>query len=73
LRNSSDNLAIPRRLLGLPHQHRQLLRQLLQHIIDAQKVLLGPRQLQLRLVPPRIKPEIPAASSSTRRRPWAWR
>ena len=49
------NFAIPRGLFGLPDQHRQLLRQPLQHIIDAQQVRLGPRQLQLGLVPAGIK------------------
>ena len=47
--------AVPRRLLGLPGQDRQLLRQSLQHVIDPQQVLLRARQFQLGLMPPRVK------------------
>ena len=49
------DLAVSRRLFCLPDQHRQLLRQTFQHIIDPQQVRLGPRQFQLGLMPPCIQ------------------
>ncbi len=42
-------------LLGLPGQHRQLLRQAFQHIVDPQKVRLGPGELQFGLMPAGVK------------------
>ena len=49
------DLAVARRLPGLPRQLRKLRRQLLDHVIDPQKVRLGPVQLQLRLMPPLVE------------------
>ena len=50
------DLAIARRLPGLPRQLRKLRRKLLDHVIDAHKVRLGPVQLQLRFMPPLVQP-----------------
>ena len=49
------NLTIARRLFGLTVQGGQLLRQIFDHIIDAQQVLFGTRQFQLCFVPPRTQ------------------
>ena len=59
-----------RRLPGLPVQGGQLLRQTFQHVIHTGQVLLRPGQLQLRLMPPRIKARKMPAVAAGRASGW---
>jgi hypothetical protein len=53
------DLAIPRRLTGLPGESGKLARELFDHIIDPFEVRFGALELQFRLVPPLVEARDP--------------